>query len=86
MRALVFFVAIIINAGAAYASCDSGHWVSEVSDDGGVVILEDGSVWLINSADKIDTALWLPTTDITACDDKLINTEDGEIAGARRVR
>ena len=82
-RALL--LALALSASPAWA-CESGHWVSSVSDDGGVVILEDGSVWLVNAVDQIDTALWLPTTEITACPDKLINTEDGEVAVARRVR
>jgi hypothetical protein len=75
-----------ISIAHARASCDEGHWVSEVSDSGAIVVLEDESVWLIDPPDRIYTALWLPTTDITACDDKLINTEDGEVAGARRVQ
>jgi hypothetical protein len=55
-------------------------------DDGTIVKLEDGSLWEIDSVDRIDTMLWLPTTDVTVCDDKLINTEDNETVGARRLR
>jgi len=73
-------------ATGASEDCDSGHWVNSVIDDGAIVTLEDESVWQIDSLDRIDTALWLPTTDIIACSDKLINTEDSEKAGARRLR
>lgn len=71
----------------AYASgCDDGHWVESVSSDGTIVKLEDGSVWEVDSVDAIDSALWLPTTEIIACDDKLINTDDNEKVSARRLR
>jgi hypothetical protein len=72
--------------GGGYRTCESGHWIDEVMSDGGIVKLEDGSLWEIDSVDRIDTMLWLPTTDIVACPDKLINTEDNETAGARRLR
>jgi hypothetical protein len=66
--------------------CVSGHWVDSVSDDGDIVKLEDGSVWEIAAVDTVDSMLWLPTTDIIACDDKLINTEDNETVEATRLK
>ncbi len=66
--------------------CDDGHWVESVSSDGAIVKLEDGSVWEVDAVDAIDSALWLPVTDIIACDDKLINTDDNESVSARRIR
>ena len=68
------------------SGCESGHWVQDVMADGEFVKLEDGSVWEIDVVDQIDTMLWLPATDIIACPDKLINTEDNETVGARRIR
>jgi hypothetical protein len=38
------------------------------------------------SVDAIDSALWLPVTDIIACDDKLINVDDNETVSARGLR
>lgn len=70
----------------ASSGCESGHWVDSVSSDGEIVKLEDGSIWEVDSVDSIDSVLWLPTTDIVACDDKLINTEDNETVSARRIR
>jgi len=67
------------------SECESGHWVDSVSDDGGIVKLEDGSIWKVDSGDTVDSMLWLPTTDIVACFDKLINTEDNETVSARRI-
>jgi len=66
--------------------CESGHWIDNVSDDGTIVKLEDGSVWEVDEVDAIDSALWLPTTDVVACPNKLINTEDSETVAARRIR
>jgi hypothetical protein len=56
-----------------------------VSDDGEIVKLEDGSVWEVDGADTVDSALWLPTTEIVACDGKLINTDDNEKVSATRI-
>ena len=70
-----------------YVSPGEGHWVQSKTDDGSIVILEDGSVWQIDPVDQIDTALWLPMTDITVVEVVggylLINTDDGEKAHAR---
>jgi hypothetical protein len=68
------------------SGCESGHWVDSVSSDGEIVKLEDGSIWEVEAGDTIDSALWLPTTDIVACYDKLINTDDNETVSARRIR
>lgn len=72
-------------AAPALAGCEDGHWIKSVSSDGEIVVLEDGSVWQVDSTDAIDSALWLPTTNIVACDDKLINTDDGETVEAVRI-
>jgi hypothetical protein len=72
--------------GRGASGCDSGHWVQSVANDGQIVILEDSSVWEIDLVDRVDTMLWLPTTEIVACEDKLINTDDSETAGAVRLR
>lgn len=78
-------LAMVSLAGPSFA-CESGHWVDSVSSNGEIVVLDDGTVWSIDLGDQVDTSLWLPMTDITACDDKLINTEDGEIAHAQQIR
>ena len=66
--------------------CEAGHWIESVSDNGSIIKLEDGSLWEVDSVDAIDTMLWLPTTDIVSCDDKLINTEDNETVDAIRLK
>jgi hypothetical protein len=66
--------------------CESGHWIQSVSDDGEIVSLEDGSVWQVNEIDAIDSMLWLPTEDVVACSDHLIDTDNGEKVSARRLK
>ena len=72
--------------GQSSSGCESQHWVESVSDNGQLIQLEDGSIWEVDAGDAIDSALWLPTTDIVACDDKLINTDDNETVSAMRIR
>jgi hypothetical protein len=67
-----------------------GHWISEVASDGAVIILEDDSVWSVSGLDQIETALWLPITEITVIESSepgypylLVNTDDGEKAAGR---
>jgi hypothetical protein len=68
-----------------------GHWIKENSG-GKVITLEDGSLWQIDAMDQIDTALWLPVTDIVVMvaessiggyDYILISKDDGEKARAK---
>ena len=82
---MVLWAALLLLPSWAFA-CEDGHWIDEVLNDGSVIKLEDGSIWLVDDLDQIDTALWLPVSNIVACDYMLINTDDGEKAGARRIR
>jgi hypothetical protein len=70
----------------ASSVCEAGHWIESVAADGRIIKLEDGSIWEVDPVDVIDSALWLPISDIVVCDDKLINTDDNETVSARRVR
>jgi hypothetical protein len=73
-------------ARSATTGCVDGHWIESVSDDGTIVKLEDGSVWEVDAVDAITSMLWLPVTDVIACSDKIINTDDNEKVSARRIR
>ena len=79
-------------ASTTYSGSGGGHWIKSTANNGAIIVLEDGSIWDIESVDRIDTALWLPITDVTVVkasspigDYKyvLINTEDGEKAQAK---
>lgn len=73
-------------ASSGSSSCESGNWVDNVSSDGEIVKLSDGSVWEILSGGSVDSALWLPTEDIVSCDGKLINTDTGDKVDANRLK
>jgi hypothetical protein len=75
-------------AVAAFPSkaCDADHWIEEVLGDGAIIKLEDGSLWQVDSVDEITAVLWLPTTEVVVCDDKIINTDDNESVQVRRLK
>lgn len=81
MAAVLFAV-----SGAAFAGCETGHWIQSKSDDGSIIIIEDGSVWQVDPVDTIDSSLWLVTDEIVACDDKLIDTDDGTTVEATHIK
>lgn len=66
--------------------CESGYWIKSVSDDGGIVILEDESVWRVGEIDQLDSMLWLPADDVIACSGYLINSGNAEKVSAVRLR
>lgn len=75
--------------GGIYASTGSGHWISEVSDDGSIITLEDNSLWKVASLDQITSTLWLPVSDIVVMESssslggyRLINKDDDETVEA----
>ena len=68
------------------SSCETGLSIESVMSDGSIIKLDDGSVWEVDDVDTVDSSLWLETTEITACADKLINTEDNETVGAHRIK
>ena len=57
-------LAAFLLASPVSAFSSTRHWIKEVSDEGGVIILEDNSVWGVESIDKIDSALWLAIDDV----------------------
>lgn len=73
------------NTGSASSECESGHWIDSVMDDGGLIKLEDGSLWKVDDSDTIDSDLWLPTSEIVICGGKLINTDDSESVYAVKI-
>jgi hypothetical protein len=73
-------------AARGYSGCEDGLSVRSVSRGGRIVTLTNGSVWEVDAVDAIDSALWLPMSEIVACSDKLINTDDNETVSARRIR
>ena len=58
---IIFVISVLLTPILA---CESGYWSKSKSSDGSVVVLEDTSVWEINSIDRIDSILWLPIENI----------------------
>jgi hypothetical protein len=75
-----------------YYVTGSEHWIQEISGGGKIIILEDGSIWEVSPIDVIDSALWLPTSNIIVVLDvgpypyKLINTDDKETVNAKLIK
>jgi hypothetical protein len=67
-------------------NCIDGHWISSVSGDGQIVVLEDRSVWEIDAVDAIDTMLWLPTENVLICGSRMINSSNGKAVRATRLK
>ncbi|MDD2309673.1 MAG: hypothetical protein PHH91_08850 [Desulfuromonadaceae bacterium] len=85
-KALAIGVLFFSFYSSTASACEDGHWIQSVSSDGAIIKLEDGSIWEVDSGDAITSMLWLPTTGIVACDDKLINTDDDEKVDANRLK
>lgn len=85
MKKLLIIFAISLLSTPILA-CESGHWIKSKSSDGSVVVLEDNSVWEIDSIDRIDSTLWLPIENIVVCDDELINSDTGDKVSATPLR
>jgi len=66
--------------------CVSGLSIESVEGDGKIIKLDDGSMWEVDDADTVDTALWLATEDVVLCDGKIINTDDKESADVAPIR
>ena len=49
---------------AAAPPADDGQLVASVSDDGKVVVLEDGSVWVIDDMDMVVSVTWPESNDV----------------------
>lgn len=75
-----------------YVLVGKGHWVKKNLDGGSYIILEDGSLWQVESLDKIDAMLWLAVSSITVRESSsglpgydyvLINTDEGRMVHAK---
>jgi len=62
------------------------HWISSISDDGRVIILEDGSIWEVASIDRIYTRLWLRFENVIIYGNIMINVDNGEKVSVTRIR
>jgi len=79
-------ISVLLISGQVMAAEE--HWIKDKANDGSIIILEDGSIWEVDSLDRIESSLWLPTETIIIPDsyDCLINVDTGEKVYARRIK
>lgn len=66
--------------------CTDKHWIQSKSDDGSIVILEDGTVWQVDIVNRVDSMLWLPIQDVIICGGAMINLSNGEKVAVIRLK
>jgi hypothetical protein len=78
--------AMTVSCGGTYSNTGERQSIEE-NADGRILILDDDSLWLVESVDRVDSSLWLSTEDVIVIDAKhpvagfkymIINTEDKE--------
>jgi hypothetical protein len=86
LSAIVIFAGLSAQTVANAQRCEGGHWIQSVLDSGRVIRLEDGSLWQVDSIDRITSSIWLPVSNIIICGNRLINEDDKEAVNAQRIR
>ena len=66
--------------------CEPDHEVDLVAREGSLVKLTDGSIWVVDSADAVDSGLWIAGEAIAVCRVGLVNLDTGDVVSARRAR
>lgn len=76
--------------GASYIGIGDETSIQSISDGGRIITLLDNSVWEVSPLDIVDTAIWLPVTDVLIIDGddpifpyKMINRDDNEVANVK---
>lgn len=67
-----------------YAHCNAEQFIENVSSEGRVAELEDGSLWIIVLRDADRVLSWDLPAHVVACPTELINVENGQSVQARR--
>jgi len=72
----MLLLSLLLLSAGAYADCESGHWLQTKNDQGSILTLEDGSVWMVINGGEIDSQLWLESDEILICDDSTFINKD----------
>ncbi|HCN95160.1 MAG TPA: hypothetical protein DIT59_00600 [Leclercia sp.] len=76
MKNLILVLAALASF-SAMADCESGHWINDVMDNGGLIKLEDNSIWQVDPVDTADSMIWLMADNVVICSNgKMINTSE----------
>jgi len=79
-----------LGASGFTAYANSGrHSIKSVEKRNGVVVLDDGSVWIVDSFDRLDLTLWMSYDDVVVVENAgeylLVNTNDKHSVKAQMV-
>lgn len=86
-------VVMSVSCGGSYGNTEEKLAIRE-NADGVILILEDGSIWMVDSVDRVDSSLWLATEDVIVIEARqkvgdyrytLINADQKEKVLARYV-
>jgi hypothetical protein len=56
--------AVSVSRGDNYVGTGQKHYIED-NLDGKILILDDSSIWLIKSIDRVDSGVWLAISDVT---------------------
>lgn len=86
-------LSVVLLAFAAAGSIPAANAAQELmiaakSNDGSIIKLEDGSIFEVDSVDRIDSSLWIPGDDVVLTDDEdqLFNPSDESSVSVVRVK
>ena len=82
-KQLITLLIAVLSGFASAQACDE-HYIKSIADGGRIIILDDGSVY--KSLDSVTSSIWLPISEVLVCDDKMINTDDGETINVIQLR
>lgn len=87
MRRFLLVMLLVVASGNAMAdSCDEDT-IKSVSSDGSILVMISGAVYEVDSVNRVDTQIWLPSDDVLICDDEIINKdENGEKASVKKLK
>lgn len=79
-------LAILLSGLCSFAYTEE-HYISQVTANGEIIIMDDGSIYKVYSYDASTSNLWLPLSNVVVTSDKIINVDDGETVDyERRIR
>jgi hypothetical protein len=80
-------VTYVGDSSAANAYPGGGSSITAKSDDGSIVVLDDGSIWIVAPYDRATSTPWVDATSITVTNsgDQLVDTDDHEVVDANYI-
>jgi hypothetical protein len=59
LRNVALLVLLFCPPAFASNEVDYNHWISDKSEHGALIVLEDGTVWAVDPVDRVKTSIWL---------------------------